>query len=186
MAGLYLDRGLNVMGATGKGAPDLSREKGRAGFTRLRLSASRLQRLGAHWSLLADFTSQLAASKLLASEEFGIGGESCGRAYDPAQVAGDDGACLLLEVRYGRTSSVRYLSGYQVYGFWDNGHVWRKNAGALHKKTDLSSAGLGVRFNFTESLSGSLEAAWPLDKEADSQRIDTRSPRIMFNLTARF
>ena len=186
MLGLYIDRGLNVLGARGKGAPDLSRERGRADFTRLRLNASRLQRLGAHWSLLADFTSQLAASKLLASEEFGLGGESCGRAYDSAQVAGDDGLCLLLEVRYGRGTGVRYLLGYQIYGFWDSGHVWRKNAGALEKKTDLSSAGFGVRFNFTESLSGSLEAAWPLAEEADSQRIDPRSPRVLFNLTAHF
>ena len=186
MLGLHLDQGLNILGATGKGTRDLSRERGRADFTRFRLNASRLQRLGVRWSLLVDFTSQFATSKLLASEEFGLGGEGCGRAYDPAQVSGDHGACLLMEVRYGRSTGVKALQGYQIYGFWDTGHVWRKHPGALEKKTDLSSAGLGVRFNFTESVSGSLEAAWPLARKADSQRIDSRSRRVLFNLTARF
>ena len=190
MLGLHLDRGLNILGASGRGSADLSREKGRADFTRLRLNASRLQRLGPRWSLLADFRSQLAASKLLASEEFGLGGEGCGRAYDPAQVAGDDGACLLAEVRYGHSPGARALQGYQIYGFYDVGRVWRKDAGALEKKADLSSAGLGVRFNFTEWLSGSLEAAWPLvekaDKNAGQQAMKGASRRGFFTVTARF
>lgn len=186
MLGLHLDRGLNMLGASKKGAADLSREKGRADFTRLRLNASRLQRLGGRWSLLADFRSQLAASKLLASEEFGLGGEGCGRAYDPAQVAGDNGGCLLAEVRYGHNPGAGALQGYQIYGFYDVGRVWRKNPGALEKKADLSSAGLGVRFNFTDWLSGSFETAWPLVKKADSQRIDADSPRGFVTVTARF
>ncbi len=186
MFGLHLDRGLSILGASGKGSKDLSREKGRADFTRLRLNASRLQRLGDRWSLLADFRSQLAASKLLASEEFGLGGEGCGRAYDPAQVAGDSGGCLLAEVRYGHSSGAGALQGYQIYGFYDVGRVWRKNPGALEKKADLSSAGLGVRFNFTDWLSGSFETAWPLVRKADSHRIDTNSPRGFVTVTARF
>ncbi len=144
MLGLGLDRGLNVMGESRRGSKDLSREKGRADFTRLRLNVSRLQRLGDRWSLLADFRSQLAASKLLASEEFGLGGEGCGRAFDPAEVTGDDGACLLAEVRYGHNLGAGALQGYQIYGFYDVGRVWRKDPGALRKKADLSSAGLGV------------------------------------------
>ena len=183
MLGLGLDRGLNVMGASRKGTTDLSREKGRADFTRLRLNASRLQRLGARWSLLADFRSQLAASKLLASEEFGLGGEGCGRAFDPAEVAGDDGACLLAEIRYGHSLGAGALQGYQIYGFYDVGRVWRKDPGALRKKADLSSAGLGVRLNFTEWLSGSLEAAWPLARKAEGPE-DSR--RGFATVTARF
>ena len=183
MFGLHLDRGLNILGASEKGSTDLSREKGRADFTRLRLNASRLQRLGERWSLLADFRSQLATSKLLASEEFGLGGEGCGRAYDPAQVTGDEGVCFLAELRYGHNLGARGLAGYQLYGFYDAGRVWREDAGALEKEADLSSVGLGVRLNFTEWLSGSLEAAWPLVREANMK---AASRRGFFNLTARF
>lgn len=184
--GMDLDQGTSMLGASKEGSTDLSREKGRADFTRLRLAASRLQRLGRHWSLLAGFSSQVAASKLLASEEFGIGGERCGRGYDPSEVTGDHGVCLLAEVRYGRNLGTRGMAGYQVYGFYDVGGVWRRDPGALEKKADLSSVGLGVRFNFTESLSGSFEAAWPQTKEADSRVIDVDSRRGFFILTARF
>ncbi|MCY3670024.1 MAG: hypothetical protein OXH14_02995, partial [Alphaproteobacteria bacterium] len=83
------------------------------------------------------------------------------------EVAGDDGACLLAEVRYGHSPGAGALQGYQRYGFYDVGRVWRKDPGALRKKADLSSAGLGVRLNFTEWLSGSLEAAWPLARKAE-------------------
>lgn len=190
MLGLHLDRGLSLLGASRKGSTDLSREKGRADFTRLRLNASRLQRLGDRWSLLADFRSQLAASKLLASEEFGLGGEGCGRAYDPAQVTGDDGACLLAELRYGHNLGAKALQGYQLYGFYDVGRIWRKDPGALDESANLSSAGVGVRFNFTEWLSGSLEAAFPLVEKADmkagSQAMKTAPRRGFFTLTARF
>ena len=184
--GLDLDQGIGSLGASDEGSKDLSREKGRADFTRLRLTASRLQRLGGRWSLLARLSSQLALSKLLASEEFGVGGERCGRAYDPSEVTGDEGACLLAEVRYGHDLGAGALAGYQVYGFYDVGAVWRKDPGALEKTADLSSAGFGVRFNFTDWLSGSLEAAWPQTGEADSRAIDAGSRRGFFTLIARF
>ena len=183
--GLDIDQGLKILDASKRGSPDLSRERGRADFTRLRLSASRLQRLDGHWSLLASFMSQFASSKLLASEEFGVGGERCGRAYDPSEVTGDHGACLLVEMRYGRNFGAQGGS-YQLYGFYDVGGVWRRDPGALEKKADLSSTGLGLRINFTEWLSGSLEAAWPLTTEADSRKIDVGSRRGFFTLTGRF
>ena len=65
--GLDLDQGMSILGASKEGSTDLSREKGRADFTKFRLTASRLQRLGNRWSLLAGLTSQSALSKLLAS-----------------------------------------------------------------------------------------------------------------------
>ena len=184
--GLDLDQGTSILGASKEGSTDLSREKGRADFTKIRLTASRLQRLGGRWSLLASFTSQLALSKLLASEEFGVGGERCGRAYDPSEATGDEGACLLAEVRYGHNLRAKGLAGYQIYGFYDVGGVWRKDPGALKRRAELSSAGLGVRFNFTERLSGAFEAAWPQTREVDSRAIGVDSRRGFFTLTARF
>lgn len=182
-----LDQGLGgMLGASKDGSTDLSREKGRADFTKLRFSASRLQQLGHRWSVFAGFNSQFSLSKLLASEEFGVGGEHCGRGYNPSQVTGDTGACLQVEMRYGHNLGARALAGYQLYGFYDVGGVWRKHPGALEKKADLSSAGFGARLNFNEWLSGSLEAAWPLTDEADSQRVDTDSKHGYFTLNARF
>ena len=101
-------------------------------------------------------------------------------------MTGDEGACLLWELRYGHNLGAKALAGYQIYGFYDVGAIWRKDPGALDKRTDLSSAGLGVRFNFREWLSGSMEAAWPLTREVDSRTIDVDSRRGFFTLTSRF
>ena len=152
--GIRLDQGMDILDASKKGSVDLSREGGRMEFTRLSLNASRLQRLNDNWSFLTNFTSQFASAKLLASEEFGVGGERCVRGYDPSEVTGDQGYCLLVEMRYGLNIDT---TGYQLYGFYDTGEVRRKLAGSLGKTARLASAGLGIRLNYGEKLSGSVE-----------------------------
>ena len=181
-----VDQGLGFLGASREGTTDLSREKARLDFTKARLTASRLQRLGGRLSLLARFASQVSLAKLPASEEFGVGGERCGRAYDASEITGDHGACLLLEVRYGHNMGEAAPAGYQIYGFYDIGGVWRKTPGPLGKKAHLSSAGIGTRFNFTEKLSGSFEVAWPRTSKVDKREIDVGSRRGSFAITTRF
>ena len=181
--GIRLDQGVDILGASKKGSVDLSREGGRMEFTRLSLNASRLQRLNDNWSFLTNFTSQVASAKLLASEEFGVGGERCVRGYDPSEVTGDQGYCLLVEMRYGQNIDT---TGYQLYGFYDTGEVRRKLAGTLGKTARLASAGLGVRLNYGEQLSGSFEITWPQMKRVDTRTINVDSNRIFFSLTARF
>ena len=181
-----VDQGLGFLGASREGTTDLSREKARFDFTKVRITASRLQRLGDRFSLLARFASQISLAKLPASEEFGVGGERCGRAYDVSEITGDHGACLLLEMRYGHNLDANTPVGYQFYGFYDVGGVWRKDPGPLGKSAHLSSAGIGARFNFTEQLSGSFEVAWPKTSEVDSRQIDIGSRRGSFAITTRF
>ena len=195
--GIRLDKGLDVLDASEEDTKDLSRAKGQVDFTKLWLNASRLQLLSDRWSFLASLTSQIASSKLLASEEFGVGGENCVRAYDPAEITGDSGACLLLELRFGQNFGANPpignqlygdspLVGYQVYGYYDVGEVRRKDPGALGKRANLASVGLGVRLNYKEWLSGSFEITWPRKKTVDSRAIDIGSRRFFMNLTARF
>ena len=136
-----------------------------------------------NWSFLTNFTSQVASAKLLASEEFGVGGERCVRGYDPSEVTGDQGYCLLVEMRYGLNIDT---TGYQLYGFYDTGEVRRKLAGSLGKTARLASAGLGIRLNYGEKLSGSVEVTWPQMNTVDSRSIDVDSSRIFASLTARF
>ena len=133
--GVNLDQGLGFLGASREGTTRLSREHARFDFTKARLTASRLQRLSGRFSLLASFVSQFSLSKLPASEEFGVGGERCGRAYDASEITGDHGACLLVEMRYGQSLDADSSRGYQLYGFFDIGGVWRKVPGALGKES---------------------------------------------------
>ena len=184
---LKLSQGLNFFGATENRSKDLSRQNGRNDFTKFEFNASRLQRINNGLSLHVSFTSQIALSKMLSSEEFGIGGESCGRAYDPSELLGDHGACFLSELRFDDRPDSVFFKGYQIYGFHDFGRVWRKDPGALANRSSLASAGVGVRFNITNHLSGSLEIAKPLSKGVGAKRLaDAHSPRGFFNLTARF
>lgn len=184
--GLRLDLGMDVLRASQEGTPVLSRQYGQVDFTKLLLDVSRLQRLSENWSYLTSLKTQFTSDKLLASEEFGVGGERCVRAYDPSELTGDRGACLLLEFRYGRTTGAETWTGYQLYGYLDGGTVKRIDPGALGKSASLVSFGLGTRFNYNESLSGSLEAAFPRTKEVDGRPLDVDSVRLFLNLTARF
>ena len=184
--GVRLDLGMDVLRASQEGTPVLSRQNGQVDFTKLLIDVSRLQRLSENWSFLTSLKTQFTSDKLLASEEFGVGGERCVRAYDPSELTGDRGACLLLEFRYGRTTGAETWTGYQVYGYLDGGTVKRVNPGALGKTASLVSVGLGTRVNYNDWLSGSLEAALPRTKRVDSRPLDVDSVRLFLNLTARF
>ncbi len=184
--GLRLDQGLDILNASKEGSTDLSRPKGQVDFTKLILTASRLQRLNDSWSFFTSLKSQFTSSKLLASEEFGVGGERCVRAYDPSEVTGDRGTCLLLEMRYGQNTVSNSVVGYQLFAYYDVGVVKRIEPGALGKTAKLASYGFGTRVNYRDWLSGSFEIAWPLTKEVDSRALDVESSRLFLNLTARF
>ena len=184
--GVDIDQGLGFLGASEEGSKDISREKARFDFTKARLTLSRLQRLGDRVSLLASFVSQYSLAKLPASEEFGVGGERCGRGYDASEITGDHGACLLLELRYGHNLGPETVRGYQFYGFYDIGGVWRRAPGALRNKANLQSIGAGARFNFTERLSGEVEVAWPLTSHVDSRALNAGPRRGSFVVTSRF
>ena len=62
----------------------------------------------------------------------------------------------------------------------------RVDPGALGKSASLVSAGLGTRFNYSNGVSGSLEAALPRTKKVDGRDLDVNSVRLFLNLTARF
>ena len=176
-------QGLEALGASDAGDPLLSRANGRPDFSLARLSASRLQSLGGGLSLLAEASGQYAFSQLLAAEEFGVGGARFGRAYDPSEIAGDHGFAAAAELRDGVDVSGDFLRGLQLYGFADFGAVWRIDA-AAERRASLASAGVGMRVNLLEDVSGSLELAWPLTATPAAE--DDKGPRLFFSLTRRF
>ena len=166
---LNLDQGLDIF----DGPENKSRENSKNDFTKFRLDLLRTQRISERWSLLGTVSSQYVLSKVPASAEFGVGGEACGRGYDPSELAGDHGACALTELRFGDDIHMGVPAEYQLYGFWDVGGVWREPpTGGLEKRSSLASAGLGVRFNLSDNFSGSLEVAWPLTRSLGADGSD--------------
>ena len=119
-------------------------------FGKLNLSASRLQRLGASWSLNAAVSAQLASKNLDPSEKFVLGGMDGIRGYPQGEAYGDEGYLASLEARYLLGRASRNVPGQvHLLGFVDTGKVtinkdpWY----AGPKGRSLSSAGVGATWN---------------------------------------
>ena len=125
---LQLSQGLDILDARTPGSPNLSRADGHSDFTKLTGDLQRVQSLGGNWALLGAVTGQYGLTSLLASEQFGIGGVNFVRAYDPAELTGDSGIAGKVELQYGERTTNIGLDNYQLYGFYDAGRVWNRQA----------------------------------------------------------
>jgi hemolysin activation/secretion protein len=181
--GASLRQGLDALGASAEGDPDLSRAEGVPDATVLRVRAERYQPFGTTpWGLFAAVKGQYAWDPLLVDEEASFGGETFGRGYDPSEVAGDQGAGMMLEVQYTRAVDTPWLRGYQAYGFYDLGAVWNEDEGA--EDPSLASAGLGVRSQLRGGAFLDLEVAKPLTRTPGTR--DDKDPFLYLQLTVAF
>jgi hemolysin activation/secretion protein len=185
---LVLSQGLPILNASPSGGPELSHAAGQSTYTKLNLDLSRLQPLGGKWSLLLGASGQYAFEPLLVSEEFGLGGTIYDRAFDPSELLGDDALAGKLELRYSDAPGRRFLKAYQLYTYFDAGEVWilRSPVGdPEHARAE--SFGIGARFDFNDTFSGSLEGALPIGRAVAAYApAGGRAPRLFFSLTARF
>ena len=179
-----VSQGLNVLGARESGSANLSRAAGRSDFTKLNLEGSRLQSLTPRFNLLVAAAGQYAADPLLAVEEFCLGGRTFGRAYDSCEVAGDHGLTGRVELQFIPPLPETNLRA-QFFTYYDMGAVWNRDSGAgTAARQSLASAGLGLRLNFAEHLSGEFEVAKPLTRKVGAEGND--DTRFFFDLVARF
>ena len=181
---LTATQGLDILGATSDG-PGRSRENGEHRFLKGGVTATRIQTLTDHFALMLSGTGQISRDPLLSSEEFTVGGQSYGRAYDSGEITGDGGWAGVAELRYGASVSSRFIESYQVYSNIDYGRVNNKDPAVGEKSNDsLTSAGLGLRFNGVQKFSGYVELDKPLNKDVTSEGND--GYRLFFSLLSRF
>jgi hemolysin activation/secretion protein len=148
---------------------------------------SRLQPVYGPFEVYVTASGQWSANKLLAAEQFGLGGATFGSAYDPSELVGDSGIAARLELQYNQTLDFKYVPNYQLYGFYDGGVVWNRDAFASVKSSSsLTSTGLGLRFNVLEQVTGSLEFAEPLTHRVAANGADGYGPRVFFSLAYRY
>lgn len=176
-------QGLNMFDASSSGA-SLSRPDADGSFTKIESQITRYQNIGKTFGLYVAATGQVSFEPLLASEEFAVGGARFGRAYNYAELTGDDGVATLVEFRHGRDPGLSLLDFYQVYGFYDYGTVWNENAAPGFSRLSLSSAGMGLRLTFPASLYVTFEAAKPLDRTPFTQ--NDRDWRGFFSVSKGF
>jgi hemolysin activation/secretion protein len=161
---LEASQGLDILGSSRPGASDLSRSNGRPDFTKATGIAVRLQHLLGDWYFRLAASGQIAAQPLLISEQFALGGAQFGRAYDPGEIVGDDGAAGSAELRYVGVVQNSFVRTYEIYGFYDFGMVWNIDARNATGRQSLASTGVGVRVALEHNLNFTLEIARPLTR----------------------
>lgn len=177
-----LTQGLNVFGATIATDKQKSRATATGAFTKLNFEASLTQGLGSGLYFQLSGIGQYSSSSLLASEEFGIGGEQFGRAYDPSEITGDQGIAGRTELFY----AASYARGsVQPYAYFEIGRVQQnKLLPGEAASASLKSAGGGLRVGLRDGVSGSFEFAAPLSRPVASR--GNKNGRLFFSLTAAF
>jgi hemolysin activation/secretion protein len=105
---------------------------------------------------------QYSDRPLLSAEEFALGGNRIGRAFDFNAVTGDRGLGGGLEVSYRLTDSKRAPANLELFGFADGGTVFEaKSDVATDRHRSLASAGVGTRFTLA-GTAFSAEAGVPV------------------------
>jgi len=182
LVGAELKQGLNVLNASDRD-PNTTRPSASADFTKVVGNISRIQQLVPSFALSLSIGGQYSFDDLYSSEQYGVGGEQCGSAYDSYEIGADHGFCGRAELQYSSASVLVFLESFEIYAYYDYGKVWQKSGDLLDD--DLSSAGFGGRFNFSEDLWGSFEVAFPLTRDAEVNQSD-KDPRLFSQVSARF
>jgi hemolysin activation/secretion protein len=126
-------------------------------FSKLGLSAARVQNLTSSLSLSANFNGQLASKNLDVSEKMELGGMYGVRAYAEGEAYGDQGYVLNLEARMLLSKfSARMPGQLQAIVFGDVGSVianknpWPPSTG--NDRRTLAGAGVGLNWSETNNF----------------------------------
>jgi hemolysin activation/secretion protein len=177
-------RGVGLLGARRKGDLEASRAEGDPDFWRFNAEVRHVQPLPFGLSLSLAGLFQRADRPLGSGEEFAVGGARIGRAFDAAEISGDNGYGGTFELRRTFIMDAGPFADVQLYGFYDIGSVSDLDRIRVRPRS-LSSGGFGGRFTIDGGISGGLEWAIPVHR-TDATLSTLRSHRIFFDLSARF
>lgn len=176
-----ISQGIDIFGASDEGDANLTRAAGDPTFTKANLQLQRLQRITSQVNVVLTGRGQLSNNPLLSSEEFGLGGVSSVRGYDPSEVVGDDGIGGSVELQWKPPQH----KNVQLFTFLDSGTVWNKDATtSATKRNSLTSTGVGVRVDLPLDIDAEFIATQPLHQ--DVQTTGDRDPRFFFSLNKNF
>jgi hemolysin activation/secretion protein len=189
-----LSEGLPIFGASESGSLDVSRPGASSDFHKLTIDLSRRQELDRvlpNLGVYAAVTAQTSfGDPLLSAEQFGVGGATFGRGYEPSELTGDKGIAAKVELQYNQQLKP-ITSELQYYGFYDVGVVGDVLADVgVPSSQSLASAGGGVRYDLPYGFSGLFEVAKPLTKPVETELIrgssDPKRANAYFAITKRF
>jgi len=175
-------KGFDVFDASKNGSALASRAGGRNDFFKLTFDVTRYQPLWKNFALQIAGSLQKSPNVLLSSEEFAVGGRRYGRAYDPSELSGGEGAAGSLELQYLLPVKPDFMRRIQLYGYYDIGAVW----GDRVTGESLASAGGGFRLGLPWDVDADFEATMPLTRAITPGESDSGGPRFFFNVLKRF
>lgn len=171
---LVFSQGLDFRGMTKRGDPLASRAGASGKFRKAAASVEMTRPLSSRFTLRATMLAQYADRPLLSAEEFSLGGNRVGRAFEFNTLTGARGAGAGVELGYRLASGDR--AAPELFGFADGGFtttLQTPNLPTVHRS--LASVGSGVRFTF-QKFGVSLEAGVPLSRSGH------HSPRFFVTL----
>lgn len=171
--------GLDVLGAS---PASIERSNGDASgrFTKLRVDATRSQRLIGPLSAHLALSGQASSRPLLASEEFTLGGARYGRAFNPSELSGERGWAGTVELRWADPIRLDHGLGVELYAFADTGVLWNDQPGK-DSREHLSSAGIGARLRSDRGVRLGTEVAMPI--HSSSTELGAQGPRVFLTLS---
>ncbi|MDR6644705.1 hemolysin activation/secretion protein [Luteibacter sp. 1214] len=175
---------------------DNQRYKAKQNFFYVKADGGHTHTFDDGFSLAGRLGVQLSTSSLISSEQYAAGGESTVRGYLEAEQTADHGAIGSIEFRSPSVASHLgdWVNDWRFHAFADAAHLALMNAlptlidpaspGAGSKRIrsyDLSSVGLGTRFQIFNIATGAFEVAYPFNNGQATRAHDTR---IHFSLKA--
>ena len=139
-------------------------------FWRFNLSVIRQQVLANDRSLIWRLSGQMTdKSELPSSEQFSLGGMSSVKGFSEGRFSGDQGYYVGLEYDF----PLQFSKKVKGLVFMDHGCTYNAFDNGMHTKDYLTSAGVGMIFNYSPNVFGKIVVGFPLNssKERDTTRV---------------
>lgn len=143
---VVVSRGLGVDGRTKVGDPLASRPDAGGRFSKAALNLQLAHPLSERLALNVAVAAQVSDRPLLLIEEFALGGNRLGRAFDFNAVTGDRGVGGGVELAYRLADPRHGPKQVEVFVFADGGVVGQEGSSHQVGKNGLASIGAGSRF----------------------------------------
>ena len=174
-ATLDVTQGLDILGASPAGDPNVSHAGAVPDFTKLSGVVRRIQEIYGPLSFALTGTGQYAFQPLYVGEEISFGGAQIGRGYDPAAITGDMGVGGDAELRYKLDISGRHIdsprvtiSHAELYAFYDVAKVWDHDAPIVGPNF-LESAGFRRPHHYRRQAAARPGGSVPANPGADER-----------------
>jgi hemolysin activation/secretion protein len=173
----YVSYSQNIPGGHAGGSADFeaSRPGARPAYTLWRYGITHLRSFAGDWQVRLNLAGQFTKDRLVAGEQFGLGGANSIRGFAERQFANDYGVSANLELYTPDLAPLLKLDSahkVRLLAFHDAGHVVRneplRNDTA---RTTAKGSGLGLRYTHGNNLSIRLDAAFadvPANQGGDS------------------